>query len=128
MSDNSDSNSSELRARLSDQVKVLGDKFLQRTAGQVLVFEEQLESLAAGDRAVLTPIAEVAHKIHGSGAVFGFDEISESAGRLELLSGRMANEAQSAASDAHVQWAKQLKQEVVLLSRALQAAIKAAAS
>ena len=128
MSGSGGSNPSDLRAQLSDQVKVLADKFLQRTAGQVLVFEQQLERLAGGDREVLTPMAEVAHKIHGSGAVFGFEEVSECAGRLELSSARMATEAGSAGTEAHVQWARQLTQEVALLSRALHAAIKSAGS
>src|SRR5690348_15934689 len=119
MTEADDPNSGAGAARFSAQVKVLAGKFLQRTAGQILLFEEQVARLAEGDRSVLPAIAEVAHKIHGSGAVFGFTALSDCAGSLEQQSGRMAALAGSAAADAHVQWSRELNRAVEQLARAL---------
>jgi HPt (histidine-containing phosphotransfer) domain-containing protein len=118
--------SGDAAAELSEQVKVLGEKFLQRTAGQILVFQEQLARLAAGDCSVLTPITEVAHKIHGSGAVFGFATLSECAGRLEELSIRMTGESRSAEAATCLEWSEQLKRELAQLSEELHAAVMSA--
>ncbi|MBV9969873.1 MAG: Hpt domain-containing protein [Xanthobacteraceae bacterium] len=120
------SESDSAGAQLSEHVKALADKFLQRTAGQILVFQQQLAALAAGDRGVLTPIAEVAHKIHGSGAVFGFPAISESAGKLEELSERLAAESGFEGEPPVLQWSQQLTECVAELSAALHEAVRSA--
>jgi chemotaxis protein histidine kinase CheA len=71
---------------LRDQVKTLGEKFLQRTSGQIPQLETELDRIAAsGDRDALRAFQEMVHKIHGSGAMFGFDLISDLAGNLEAL-------------------------------------------
>ncbi len=73
-------------AQLRDQVKVLSAKFLVRTEGQIVQLREQLQQLRLGNRAALQSIQEVAHKIHGSGAMFGFATLSEHGGAIERLS------------------------------------------
>jgi CheY-like chemotaxis protein len=72
-------------AQLRDQVKALGEKFLTRTAGQIVILREYLARLRSGDQEALTGIQELSHKIHGSGAMFGFAELSEAAGEIERL-------------------------------------------
>ena len=118
----SDSDSSVRQAQLGERVKALADQFLQRTAGQILVFHQQLAELAAGDRSVLTLISQVAHKIHGSGALFGFPAISECAGKLEELSERLAAASASAADPPMSQGSQQLTECVAELAEALHAA------
>jgi HPt (histidine-containing phosphotransfer) domain-containing protein len=76
-------------AQLREQVKILGGKFLQRTATQVPQLRAEIERLATtGDPEALRIVQELAHKIHGSGAMFGFESISDVAGELQLLSVR----------------------------------------
>ena len=71
--------------QLREQVRILGEKFLLRTAGQITTLREQMLRLRAGDREALAVIQELTHKIHGSGAMFGFAELSEQAGEMERL-------------------------------------------
>jgi chemotaxis protein histidine kinase CheA len=71
---------------LREQITTLAGKFVKRTLNELHTFQEQLRAFAQGDCSVLPSIAAVAHKIHGSGAVFGFNRISEAAGALERLS------------------------------------------
>jgi HPt (histidine-containing phosphotransfer) domain-containing protein len=71
--------------QLREQVKILGEKFLLRTADQVTTLREQSQRLRAGDRAALGVIQELTHKIHGSGAMFGFADLSDRAGEIERL-------------------------------------------
>jgi HPt (histidine-containing phosphotransfer) domain-containing protein len=71
--------------QLREQVKVLGEKFLLRTEGQITTLREQLRRLRAGDHEALGVIQEVTHKIHGSGAMFGFAALSDRAGEIERL-------------------------------------------
>jgi len=83
---------------LRDQVKTLGEKFLQRTSGQIPQLQTDLERVAAnGDRDALRAFQETVHKIHGSGAMFGFNLISDLAGDLEELALGLAD--RSAAAD-----------------------------
>jgi chemotaxis protein histidine kinase CheA len=72
-------------AQLREQVKVLGEKFLLRTAGQITTLREHVVRLRGGDRDALAAIQELAHKIHGSGAMFGFAALSEAGGEIERL-------------------------------------------
>jgi HPt (histidine-containing phosphotransfer) domain-containing protein len=71
---------------------------------------------------VLLPIQEVAHKIHGSGAMFGFARISESAGVLEGLSAQIAREITAVGAAAHVEYTRRLTASVEQVAEALAAA------
>jgi chemotaxis protein histidine kinase CheA len=71
--------------QLREQLKALGEKFLLRTAGQITTLREQMLRLRAGDHEALVVIQELTHKIHGSGAMFGFAELSDRAGEMERL-------------------------------------------
>jgi HPt (histidine-containing phosphotransfer) domain-containing protein len=73
-------------AQLRDQVKALAEKFLTRTEDQVGQLREHVRQLRAGDPAALQAIQELAHKIHGSGAMFGFAALSQHGGEIERLS------------------------------------------
>lgn len=83
MTTTSDSSCGE--AELREQVKLLGEKFLLRTADQITTLRAHVASLRNGDREVLAGMLELAHKIHGSGAMFGFAALSERAGDIERL-------------------------------------------
>jgi HPt (histidine-containing phosphotransfer) domain-containing protein len=83
MSTTTDSSSGE--AELREQVKALGEKFLLRTSEQITTLRAYVASLRSGDRNVLAGMQELAHKIHGSGAMFGFAALSDRAGEIERL-------------------------------------------
>jgi chemotaxis protein histidine kinase CheA len=72
-------------ARVRQQVSELGEKFLRRTQAEATVLRDLVERIEAGDMTVLPELEAMAHKIHGSGAMFGFLEVSECAGEIERL-------------------------------------------
>lgn len=81
---------------LRTQLGTLGEKFLQRTSDQLLIMREQLAAVAAGDAGALQLIQELAHKIHGSGAMFGFPLLSECGGELERVSAEARPDSEAA--------------------------------
>jgi HPt (histidine-containing phosphotransfer) domain-containing protein len=83
MSGSSDMSAGE--AELREQVKILGEKFLLRTADQIITLREHIARFRSGDRDALAGMQELAHKIHGSGAMFGFAALSDRAGEIERL-------------------------------------------
>jgi chemotaxis protein histidine kinase CheA len=113
--------------QLREQVAALGLKFLQRTQDQTASLRELLASLSEGDESVLPRMQELSHKIHGSGAMFGFDEVSRFAGEVEQLcyDRRQATEAGAAGSIAEL--VKRLDQSILGLGRATQSAQSQAA-
>jgi two-component system OmpR family response regulator len=81
--------------RAATQVSSLADSFLRRAKEEVTRLREMLEQAVGGGQSELKEIERLAHSIHGAGAMFGFPEVSVSAGAIELLA-----EA-SAASNAY---------------------------
>jgi HPt (histidine-containing phosphotransfer) domain-containing protein len=72
-------------ARVRQQVSQLGEKFLRRTQAEAIILGDLFERIQAGDMTVLPQLEAMAHKIHGSGAMFGFPAVSECAGEMEHL-------------------------------------------
>ena len=71
------------RDALQAQLSALSTQFLDRTRGQVGQLEQMVERVGRGESAALLELRAISHKIHGSGAMFGFPGISEPAGRIE---------------------------------------------
>jgi CheY-like chemotaxis protein len=67
------------------QVSSLADSFLQRAKEEVARLREMLEQAARGEQSNFKEIERLAHSIHGAGAMFGFPEVSVSAGAIERL-------------------------------------------
>jgi HPt (histidine-containing phosphotransfer) domain-containing protein len=63
----------------------LGQRYLERTAGELLQLQSYIEQLAQGDGEAVKNIEVLAHRIRGSGAMFGFELMSDVAGEIELL-------------------------------------------
>ena len=76
--------------QLREQVSALGQKFLLRTRDETNVLRELTARLCQGDVSALAQLQEMAHKIHGSGAIFGFSAISECGGEIERLGEQLA--------------------------------------
>jgi HPt (histidine-containing phosphotransfer) domain-containing protein len=72
-------------ASVRQQVSELGEKFLRRTQAEATVLSDLVERIRAGDLTVLAEMERMAHKIHGSGAMFGFPAVSECAAEIEHL-------------------------------------------
>jgi HPt (histidine-containing phosphotransfer) domain-containing protein len=70
----------ELQQKISD----IGGRYIQRTAGELTGLRELIAKVRAGDMAAVKDIEHLAHKIYGSGSMFGFEAVSEQARELEL--------------------------------------------
>jgi HPt (histidine-containing phosphotransfer) domain-containing protein len=84
--------------RMQQQITEIGLRYLQRTLGELPQLRELIDRLVAQPAlaaATLRDIERLAHKIYGSGAMFGFDLVSGRAREVELLAGDRANDAES---------------------------------
>jgi HPt (histidine-containing phosphotransfer) domain-containing protein len=128
MSGNEDAKAKAER-QLREQVVALGVKFLQRTQDQTASLRELLEGLSKGDESVLPRMQELSHKIHGSGAMFGFEEVSRFAGEIEQLcyDRRQASEAGTSVPETADLLVQRLHDSIQALARATQNAQSQAA-
>jgi HPt (histidine-containing phosphotransfer) domain-containing protein len=108
--------------QLREQVAALGVKFLQRTQDQATSLRELLACLSNGDESVLARMQELSHKIHGSGAMFGFEEVSRVAGEIEQLCYDRRQAGESAAAEGTADLVQHLHHSVEELTRATQSA------
>jgi HPt (histidine-containing phosphotransfer) domain-containing protein len=99
---------------------MLSGKFLERTAAQAVTLRILIDSLQAGD---VASMHEIAHKIHGSGAMLDFPAVSECAGEIERLSERLLAESASAPT-AGAQIRERLLASIQQLARAIDSAAK----
>jgi HPt (histidine-containing phosphotransfer) domain-containing protein len=76
----------ELQAR----VAVIAGRFLDRVSTEIEQLKAMVDSAASGDLTVVKQIEALTHRIHGSGAMLSFDEISGYAGELERMSAEFA--------------------------------------
>jgi HPt (histidine-containing phosphotransfer) domain-containing protein len=118
MSDAEDTKAKAER-QLREQVAALGVKFLLRTQEQAASLRELLASLSGGDESVLARMQELAHKIHGSGAMFGFEELSRFAGEIEQL---VYDRRQGSEATAGADFVQRLDRSIAELARATLAA------
>jgi HPt (histidine-containing phosphotransfer) domain-containing protein len=79
------SGKSNAERQLREEVATLAAKFLRRTHEQAASLSELATRVGEGDANALEQLEQLTHKIHGSGAIFGFAAISEAAGELERL-------------------------------------------
>jgi two-component system OmpR family response regulator len=73
------------RSQTRDEVGSLTESFLQRTRNDVLRLRTIIERARHEDRSVLKEAERIAHSIHGTGAMFGFLEISAAGDAIERL-------------------------------------------
>ncbi len=70
---------------LARRMAALGQRYLQRTVGELDELQTLVQEVVAGDVATLRNIEILAHRIRGSGAMFGFELVSDVAGEIEFL-------------------------------------------
>jgi chemotaxis protein histidine kinase CheA len=63
----------------------IGARYIARTLTELGDLERMVSQLPAGGNATLRQIEVLAHRIRGSGAVFGFAKLSDAAGVMEML-------------------------------------------
>jgi chemotaxis protein histidine kinase CheA len=76
--------------KLRQQMAQIGTRYLTRTLGELHRIRELAAEIQSGSSAQLKDLEHAAHKIHGSGAMFGFDQVSERAGEIEHIAGYLA--------------------------------------
>ena len=62
----------------------IAGRYIQRTAGELAGLRELIAKVRAGNTAAVKEIEQLAHKIYGSGSMFGFEAVSEQARELEI--------------------------------------------
>jgi HPt (histidine-containing phosphotransfer) domain-containing protein len=70
---------------LQRHIADIGKRYLKRTRTEVELLRAMLQAAKDGSGAALVQLGQMAHRIHGSGAMFGFDAISERAYEIERL-------------------------------------------
>lgn len=92
------------KAKLQRHLVQLGGRFLQRTRDEAVLLHTLAEHAYDGDPIVIEQIERLAHKIHGSGSMFGYAGVSACAGDLEVLAGgiRLSDAAPGAAMETDV--------------------------
>jgi HPt (histidine-containing phosphotransfer) domain-containing protein len=101
----------ELQQKISD----IGARYIQRTAGELAGLRELIAKVRAGDTTVVKDIEHLAHKIYGSGSMFGFEAVSEQARELEI----------AAKEPVDLQMVEKLQRYAEALEAQVQAALRA---
>ncbi|HSY07635.1 MAG TPA: response regulator [Steroidobacteraceae bacterium] len=109
---------------LQREVTQLGRRFLERTRGEAITLHSLVEHAHNGDPLVIDQIEHLAHKIRGSGSMFGYAAVSACAGDLEcLVEGvRLRQESAGAAIEP------QVLQDLIVCTQRLSQAVEAAES
>ena len=75
------SGSDELRARMAQ----ISGRYMDRLTREIVQLRTLVDSAASGNLDVVREIETLTHRMHGSGAMLQFHEISSCAGEMERL-------------------------------------------
>jgi chemotaxis protein histidine kinase CheA len=107
------------RAQLALSLAQLAVRFLRRSTIEAAVLSDLIEIGDVKDPTVIDKLEHMAHKIHGSGTIFGFSAVSESAGEIERLVGclKARHVSQETTILPHIlprlrKWSRQLTQDL----------------
>ena len=76
---------------LPSRMAAIGQRYLARTHTEITELHTLVAKLSASDLQALRDIELVAHRIRGSGAVFGYHKLSDAAGTIEMLAMQSAD-------------------------------------
>jgi HPt (histidine-containing phosphotransfer) domain-containing protein len=76
--------------KLRQQMAQIGGRYILRTMGELQRIRDLSALVQSGSTTDLKELEHAAHKIHGSGAMFGFDQVSDRAGEIEHIAGYLA--------------------------------------
>jgi len=106
----------------------IGSRYLARTITELGDLQRMVTQLPTGGNATLKEIEILAHRIRGSGAVFGFAKLSDIAGTIEMLAVDSALIDPRSKMRNDVQLAEQFAVHLQHLVSETQAAVAAAAA
>jgi HPt (histidine-containing phosphotransfer) domain-containing protein len=72
------------RDGLQQKIADIAGRYITRTAGELAGLRDLIAKVRAGNTSAVRDIEQLAHKIYGSGSMFGFDAVSDQARELEL--------------------------------------------
>jgi HPt (histidine-containing phosphotransfer) domain-containing protein len=72
------------RDELQQKIADIAGRYIKRTAGELAGLRDLIAKVRTGDIGAVKDIEQLAHKIYGSGSMFGFEAVSEQARRLEV--------------------------------------------
>jgi HPt (histidine-containing phosphotransfer) domain-containing protein len=72
------------RDELQQKIADIAGRYIQRTASEIAGLRDMIAKVRAGNAASAKDIELLAHKIYGSGSMFGFEAVSEQARSLEI--------------------------------------------
>ncbi len=101
--------------KLRQQIADIAVRYIKRTQGELVQLRDALAAIRAGDPDAQKQLERLAHKIHGSGAMFGFDAISDCAHVIETLAGSGQSDSNTLAKIE--QSLAQLEAEVITVSK-----------
>lgn len=81
------------------QLSDIADRYLVRTLREADELQQFVANSLRGEAPAIKQTEQLAHKIHGSGAMFGFHDVSEFAGRIERLVAQHAAELRVVAAE-----------------------------
>ncbi len=70
---------------LQKKLQAIATRYIDRTVREADVLRAHIDACIAGEINRLAEIENIAHRIHGSGAMLGFQDLSEHAAALERL-------------------------------------------
>jgi hypothetical protein len=71
---------------LQNKIAQIAGRYLERVTREVEELRVLVNNAASGELGVVRDIEALTHRMHGSGAMLHFDEISSHAGELERMS------------------------------------------
>jgi chemotaxis protein histidine kinase CheA len=77
--------------KLRQQMASIGSRYLTRTLGELRRIADLHSQAEAGTPTAMKELEHAAHKIHGSGAMFGFHDVSDRARDVELIAGHLVD-------------------------------------
>lgn len=79
-----------MNAKVHGELQAIGRRYIARTLQELKGLHRDIEELRAGRGETLPDVAHAAHRISGSAAMFGFNDVSECASRIERVVAALA--------------------------------------
>jgi len=89
------------RDELQQKIADIAGRYIQRTATEIAGLRELIAKVRGGDTAAVKDIEHLAHKIYGSGSMFGFEAVSEQARALEVAAKEVTDPQQAEKLQSH---------------------------
>jgi HPt (histidine-containing phosphotransfer) domain-containing protein len=116
---NDDDKNEKLRAQLAN----IGERYLKRTLGDLEDIARLSAAAETGSAASFHNLEHLAHQVYGSAAMFGFNDVSAHARKIEQIAAQLGGKMpQDARNVSEVELRLQLRQSVDELARVTRAA------